>query len=321
MRMSHQQVALIVLLLLTVQAYAFTWQDLWATKDQQGRTLMDKKQFKQANETFLRPDWQATAAYRAGDYEQAAKLFSSAQSEDAYYNQGNALAYLGKYQEAINAYSEALKLVKDYPDAQHNIDVLKKLLQQQSQQNQSKNQPDKNNQEQNKNSPANKQQDQSQNGQQNKSANKQSKPSQSNQQQNGDNKNDSGKQNSQNSTNATKENDSNSQQQQTQQQNDTNSHAQNSQANPTQQPTKQQNDTSGKEPGNKEGMASPQQQSTAQDKQATQLTTPSAKLSKEQKEDQQVKSMLLQVPDDPGGLLRNKFLRDYQNQKEANNND
>ena len=38
----------------------------------------------------------------------------------------------------------------------------------------------------------------------------------------------------------------------------------------------------------------------------------------EQKQEQKINAVLSQIPDDPGGLLRNKFLRDYQNQQGYN---
>jgi hypothetical protein len=33
-------------------------------------------------------------------------------------------------------------------------------------------------------------------------------------------------------------------------------------------------------------------------------------------QDQELRAALSQIPDDPGGLLRNKFLRDYQNEQQ-----
>ena len=53
-------------------------------------------------------------------------------------HEGNALARLGNYQEAIKAYDEALKLQPDHDDAKFNRDLLKQQLQKQPQQDQGK---------------------------------------------------------------------------------------------------------------------------------------------------------------------------------------
>ena len=103
---------LIVLLIsfLTTQAQAFNWRDLWFTPDQQGRNLVENGQFAKAKEIFERPDWAATAAYKSGDYEHSAGLFKELNTDQGYYNQGNALAHMGQYEQAIKAYDKALTL-------------------------------------------------------------------------------------------------------------------------------------------------------------------------------------------------------------------
>jgi Ca-activated chloride channel homolog len=136
-----------------------------------------------------------TAAYRAGQFPQAAQSFQQSIShspsddakrlavqEDAYYNLGNTLYRSGqkteqsspqetlqKWGEAVKAYETALQMRADDADSKYNRDLVKRkidaLKQQQNQQNQQNkgNQPDKN---QNKN------QDKKQNQDQNKDQNK-----------------------------------------------------------------------------------------------------------------------------------------------------
>ncbi|MFN7097897.1 MAG: hypothetical protein ACK4PR_10155, partial [Gammaproteobacteria bacterium] len=96
------------LLLLTESAFAFNWQDLWFRPDQQGIKALQAGQPMQAADLFSSPDWQGVAYYRAGKYQQAAQIFAQDHTAAGFYNQGNALAHIGSYQDAINAYEKAL---------------------------------------------------------------------------------------------------------------------------------------------------------------------------------------------------------------------
>ena len=143
---------------------AFSWNDLWLTPDQQAQKAMEKGDVKQAEKMFVDPTWKASAAYKAGDYEQALQGFSQQKSVDALYNQGNALAKMHKLPEAIKAYEAVLKQDKNHQDAKYNLDLLKKLLEKQQQQNQ-QNQQQSNNQQQNSDQKQSKQQQNQQQGQ------------------------------------------------------------------------------------------------------------------------------------------------------------
>jgi Ca-activated chloride channel family protein len=56
-------------------------------------------------------------AYRGGDFEGAAQAYAGLEGADAHYNHGNALAKLGRYDEAIAAYDRALAAQPGMPDA------------------------------------------------------------------------------------------------------------------------------------------------------------------------------------------------------------
>ena len=51
--------ALLLLLPLPKNSYAFTWQDLWQTKNQQAQQAYQNKQFEEAANLFDNPDWKA----------------------------------------------------------------------------------------------------------------------------------------------------------------------------------------------------------------------------------------------------------------------
>ncbi|MEN5001285.1 VWA domain-containing protein [Luteimonas sp. TWI596] len=63
---------------------------------------------------------QGAAAYRDGRHEDALRAWAGLPGPGAAYNRGNALARLGRLDEAIAAYDEALRLQPDMADAQAN---------------------------------------------------------------------------------------------------------------------------------------------------------------------------------------------------------
>ncbi len=78
----------------------------------------------QAAELWQRPDQaaheqmqQAAQAYREGDFKRAAQLYGGLESAHAHYNQGNALATAGDYPAAVEAYQQALQQSPDMQDA------------------------------------------------------------------------------------------------------------------------------------------------------------------------------------------------------------
>jgi Ca-activated chloride channel family protein len=107
------------------KAQADVWQDLWKTKDQQGQEHFKSEQYQQAAQEFKNPLWQGSAHYKAGDYEQALAAFQQADSADALFNQGNALAKLQRLDEAIAAYDKALQRDPNLTDAKENKKIIK----------------------------------------------------------------------------------------------------------------------------------------------------------------------------------------------------
>jgi Ca-activated chloride channel family protein len=91
-----------------------------------------------AADAWRRPDQKAHAdivdgveAYRRGDYDRAAALFSRSDAAVAHYNRGNALARDGRLEEAVEAYDEALRRAPSMSDAVANRATVLRALQRQ----------------------------------------------------------------------------------------------------------------------------------------------------------------------------------------------
>jgi len=110
------------------------WDGLWQRDDQRARQALDAGQIEQARELAPDPALRASAAYRGEDYAAAAKDWAREDSADAHYNRGNALAKAGKLADAVKAYEQALAKSPDMADALANKLAVETLLKQQQQQ-------------------------------------------------------------------------------------------------------------------------------------------------------------------------------------------
>lgn len=243
-------------------AMASGWDDLWQRQDQQADKALKNGDVERARQLAEQPLRRGEAAYRAGDYASALKDFSASDNAQGHYNRGNALAQLGRYQEAIKAYDQALTEQPEMADAIHNKQELEKLLKQQKQQ-QSENKDGKNKDDK-------QQQAENKDGQ-----------GKDNQQQQAENKDDQGKDN-----------------QQQQAENDKSAGKEN---------LAQQADDK-----NTEDASIDQQQADAQT-QAQQRAASATAAQDTASQEQQLadERWLRRIPDDPGGLLRRKFLYQY----------
>ncbi len=121
---------LLPLLLLPPPGQAADWRALWLNQDQQAAALLRQGDAQAAAKRFQRPDWRAAALHAGGNYQAAADAWHALTGSEARYNEGNALARLGRYRDAIEAYGAALSLDPGHADAAANKALLEKLLRQ-----------------------------------------------------------------------------------------------------------------------------------------------------------------------------------------------
>lgn len=150
---------LLLLLPLPKNSYAFEWQDLWQTKNQQAQQAFQNNQYEKAADLFDNADWKAAAEYKAGQYDKALENLKDAKTELSAYNHGNALAQSGQLKEALQAYDQALALNPQNADAKFNRDLVEKEIKKQEEQKkqdqqQNQDKQDKQDQKDNKNEPS-----------------------------------------------------------------------------------------------------------------------------------------------------------------------
>lgn len=110
---------------------ALEWDQLWTRPEQRAQHALATGKAAQAAELFTQPDWKGAAYYRAGQFAQALHEWSTLKTADDWYNRANALARLGRYPEALTAYTEALEREPKHEDARHNRDLINEQLRQQ----------------------------------------------------------------------------------------------------------------------------------------------------------------------------------------------
>ena len=110
------------------------------------------------------------SSYKRKEYDRAGAYFASAleyetdiqKKEELFFNYGNALAFQKKLHEAVEAYEKALEINPDNEHVKHNLEIVKKMLENQEQQQHNDQQKQQENQDKN-----NEQQQDNQNNQNN----------------------------------------------------------------------------------------------------------------------------------------------------------
>jgi len=110
--------------------------DWFARPDQQAAAALERGDAADAAQLFEDPEWRGAAQYRSGDFAAAAETLEGREDGRSQYNLGNALARANSFEESIAAYDRVLEIEPDHEDARFNRELVEKLLEQQQQQQQ-----------------------------------------------------------------------------------------------------------------------------------------------------------------------------------------
>lgn len=277
-------------------------------KAQRANNALINEQYEKARDLSDDSFAKGSAEYKLENYEEALKNFKNIQGADARYNEGNSLVQLEKYDEAIAAYDEAIKLNSTMQDAIDNKKSIEDFLKKQDQQQQSEDQ---------------------QSSDENQQSNSEDQKSQDNQQSE-DSKEDQNKQGSESANNSEEGEQSQAQEKEKEKKKDQESDEANqenqfSDANKdmnkdkedaekseSMQPAEGDKESAEKTEENKANELSEETQNDKQDESvnAKRIQKQAAdELSKEEK--MAAEQWLRRIPDDPGGLLRRKFRHQY----------
>jgi len=274
------------------------WQTPFMNDNQEALNSYQRGKYKDAVNQFNDDTWKASSLYKSGDYEGALNAFKSIPGAESLYNQGNALAKLGKLEDAIKKYEQALSEAPDFDDARTNKKIVEDLLKQQQQQNQDQNQ--------NENGDDGEQSDSQENGQNSPDNSdspnsKQQSGDQNNQEgsneQNGQQENNEGQQSDQSQANDEQLSGGDN----SQQPDDSEMNSQNESSDSQQQNAEQEESDKGDSAQAQEDEQQAKQEAKAMQGQETELTDA------EKEELQRMESLMRRVPDDPAFLLKRKM--------------
>ncbi len=294
---------------------------LWSSPDQKAMKAFNNGDNEYAAREFTDPDWKASAFYRNGDYQAAADALEKTGHSEGFYNRANALAKLGNYEEAIKAYDRAIELDETNEDAKYNREQVKKALQQQQQNSQQQDssqdesdqeQSDENQSEQEK---SDQQQAEQQDSEQDDSAQQDSSS------QNDEDQQQQGEQSQQPSEDSkADENQQQQEQEQELKQRDAEAEKQQQQDEQSQYEKDQQQQDKQDDAEEKQSQEKTEVENKDSDDkpEEIEINPLEASITEEEKATEQ---WLKRIPDDPGGLLRRKFLYQYKQIPNQNDDD
>jgi len=279
------------------------WQTPFMNDNQEALNSFQRGKYKDAVNQFNDDEWKASSLYKSGDYEGALSAYKNIAGPESLYNQGNALAKLGKLEDAIKKYDQALNEAPDFNDARTNKQIIEDLLKQQQQQNQDQNQSEKgddgeqsDSQDNGQDSPDNS--DSSNSKQQSGDQNNQEGSNDQNDQQD----NTEGQQSDQSQANDEQQNGENN----TPQSDDSDMNGQNEPSDSQQQNAEQEQSDQGDSA--QQDSAQAKDDKEQEKREAQTMQGQEAELTDAEKEElQRMESLMRRVPDDPAFLLKRKM--------------
>ena len=276
---------------------------IWKNDQQNGLQAYQDKDYQSASELFDDSLDKGSAFYSNKQYKEALEQFelaSKAQSNNAtaFYNKGNSLAQLQKYDDAISAYDKALAIDPTMSNAAENKKLIEKLKKQQEKQEQKK--KDQQQKQDDKNQKKDEQQKQDKKEDQQKESDKKKQDQQSK-----DKKSDESKQNKEQKNKQGKK-ESEKKESEKKEKEDKQSKQEKSKKDQQKQQAQQKKKDQQKQQA--------QQKKKEQQKQQAKL----AKQMKENKELDELPTWLKNMPDDPSILLQRKMQFEYQKRLQSN---
>ncbi|MCG7648137.1 VWA domain-containing protein [Alteromonas sp. MmMcT2-5] len=274
------------------------WQTPFMNDDQEALNSYQRGKYKDAVNQFNDDTWKASSLYKSGDYEGALNAFKSIPGPESLYNQGNALAKLGKLEDAIKKYDQALREAPDFDDARTNKKIVEDLLKQQQQQNQDQNQ--------NENGDDGEQSDSQDNGQ----GSSDNSDSPNSKQQSGDQNNQKGsnEQNGQQDDNEGQQSDQSQANDEQQSGGDNSQQPDDSEMNSRNESSDSQQQNAEQEESDQGDSAQAQKDEQQAEQEAQAMQGQEAELTDAEKEElQRMESLMRRVPDDPAFLLKRKM--------------
>ena len=296
---------LLAFMLIPQVSEAFSWENLWFRPDQQGVRALERDAPEEAAALFQDSGWKGIAQYRAGKYQEAEEAFSKVDTPEGHYNRGNALASLGRYEEALASYQTALTQEPHHADARYNMEIIKKLLEEQSSSTQEGQHP------QQSHSSSSKEENEGEDAGSERKESAHASDTTSEQSESEKGGSQKGKHEEQKRLTGTKSDPS---EKQNQSEKDQDTFGKNF-ARETPEPESSKADQSEQSMSSASSMA---EKSGDQGEQAEVVSAGHAEQTIEkQKSERAIQQWLRRIPDDPGGLLRRKFLLEHQRRVES----
>jgi Ca-activated chloride channel family protein len=110
------------------QAFDADFLDLWLTPDQQGRYFFEEGEYEKAANRFEDTLWKGVAFYMNKNFEPAIELFARIETQEGYFNLGNALAHGQYYVKAVAAYHHVLEINPEHEDTKKNLRIVQGII-------------------------------------------------------------------------------------------------------------------------------------------------------------------------------------------------